>query len=45
MDATLGVHNEFVREDVQDFAVFGKRDVAGGVDGAAHVIALNSRGR
>jgi len=28
-------------EDVQDFAVFGKRDVAGGIDGAAHVIALN----
>jgi len=34
-------HPEFVRQDVQNLAVFGKRNVAAGIHGAAHVIALN----
>src|SRR5437879_6736379 len=29
--AVLRIHHEFVRKDVEDFAGFGKRDVAGGV--------------
>src|SRR5690242_13610104 len=40
-NVVLHVHDEFVREDVEDFAVFGKRNVAGGVHGAAHVFALD----
>ena len=40
-DAVLRVNHKFVREDVKDFAVFGKRDVAGGVDGAANVVAFD----
>ena len=32
---------KFVRQDVQHFAVFGKRDVARGIDGAAHVFAFD----
>src|SRR6266404_5360273 len=39
--AVLRIHHEFVRKDVEDFAVFGKRDVASGVHGAAHVFALD----
>src|SRR5207248_9710689 len=34
-DAVLRINDEFVREDVQDFAVFRERNVACGVDGAA----------
>ena len=30
-----------MRKDVEDFAVLGKRDVAGGVDGAANVFAFD----
>src|SRR5213593_1525323 len=36
-NAVLGIHHEFVRKDMKDFAVFGQGDVASGVDGAAHV--------
>src|SRR5713226_6480389 len=37
----LRIHPEFMREDVQDFAVFWKRDVAGGVHGTADILALD----
>ena len=40
-DALLGVDQKFVREDVENLAVFGKRNVAGSVDGTAHVIAFD----
>src|SRR5258708_20155334 len=40
-NAALRIDNEFMRKDVQDFAIFRKRDVARGVDGAAHVFALD----
>src|SRR5580658_8581305 len=43
-DAILRVHHKFVGEDVEDFAVFGKRNVTGGVDGAADVVAFNVAG-
>jgi hypothetical protein len=43
-NAVLCVDHEFVGEDVQDFAVFGERDVAGGIDGAADVVALDVAG-
>ena len=43
-DAILRVNHKFVREDVEDFAVFGKRDVAGGVDGAADVVPFDVAG-
>ncbi len=39
--AILRIYHELVGKDVQDFAVFGKRDVAGSVHGAAHVFALD----
>src|SRR5229473_2975672 len=39
--AILSIHHEFMRKDVQDFAVFWKRDVTSGIDGAADVIALD----
>src|SRR6266566_3110557 len=39
--AVLRIHDEFMRKDVKDFAVFRKRDVAGGVHSAAHVFALD----
>src|SRR5437667_30565 len=40
-NAVLRIHHEFVRKDMKDFAVFGQGDVASGVDGAAHVFALD----
>src|ERR1700675_1438793 len=40
-NSVLGIHHEFMRQDVQHFAVFGKRDVAGRIDSAAHVVALD----
>jgi hypothetical protein len=43
-DAVLGVDHKFVRKDVENFAVLGKRDVAGGIDGTADVIAFNVAG-
>ncbi len=36
--------HEFMRENVEDFAIFGKRDVAGGIDGAANVVAFDIAG-
>ncbi len=39
--AALRIHNKFMRKDVQDFTVFGKRDVAGSINGPAHIFALN----
>src|ERR1700747_2401686 len=35
------VHQKFVREDVEDFAVLGESDVAGGVDSAANVFTFD----
>ena len=40
-NAVLSIDHEFVRKDVEDFAVFRKRDVAGGIDGAANIVALD----
>src|SRR5271168_3485691 len=40
-DIILRVQRKFLREDVQDFAVFGQLHAAGGFDGAAHVVALH----
>src|SRR5207237_7065125 len=40
-DAVLRINDEFVREDVQDFAVFRERNVACGVDGAAHIFPFD----
>src|SRR5260370_16097121 len=39
--SVLRVHPEFIREDVQDFAVFRQRDVASGVHGTADIFALD----
>src|SRR5260370_8735227 len=39
--SVLRVHPEFMREDVQDFAVFRKRDVASGVHGTADIFPLD----
>src|SRR5216684_5223252 len=39
--AILCIHHEFMGEYVQDLAIFRKRDIAGRVDGAAHVPALD----
>src|SRR5947207_8478576 len=40
-NAVLRIHDEFMRQDVEDFAVFGERDVASGIHGAAHVFAFD----
>src|SRR5690349_2362366 len=40
-NAVLRIDNEFVGKDVEDFAVFGERNVARGIYGAANVFALN----
>ena len=40
-NAVLRVDQKFLRQHVQHFAVFGQRDVARGVDGAANVVALD----
>src|SRR5580700_12276826 len=37
----LRVHQKFVREDMEDFAILGESDVARGIDGAAHVFAFD----
>src|SRR5262249_4227520 len=34
-DAVVGVHDEFVRQDVEDFAIVGKIDIPGRVDRVA----------
>ena len=43
-DAVLAIEHEFLREDVEDFAIFGEADIAGGFDGAADVIFLDVAG-
>src|SRR5580658_9997494 len=43
-NADLRVGRKFMGQNVEDFAVFGKRDVAGGVDGAADVVAFDVAG-
>ena len=43
-DAILGIHDELMRKNVQHFPVIGKRDVARGVNGAAHIVAFNVAG-
>ena len=40
-NAVLRVDQKFLREHVQDFAIFGKGDGARGIHGAAHVFALD----
>src|SRR5215467_2125612 len=40
-NVVLHIHDKFVRKDVKNFAIFGKRDVARGVHGAADVFALD----
>jgi len=40
-NTVLRVDHEFVRKDMQNFAVFGKRDVARGVHRTADVVALD----
>ena len=37
----LRVDKEFMRQHVQNFAIFGKRNVAGGFDGPANVFAFD----
>ena len=37
----LRIDDKFVRKDVEDFAIFRERNVAGSVDGAAHVVAFD----
>jgi hypothetical protein len=43
-DAVLCVNHKFVGQDMEHFAIFGKRDVAGGVDGAPNVVAFDVAG-
>ena len=43
-DAVLAIENEFLRQDVENFAIFGKADIAGGFHGAADVFFLNVAG-
>ena len=40
-DAVLRVDAKFMRQNVQHFAIVGKRNVARGVDSAAHIFALD----
>jgi len=40
-NAVVRVHDKFVGKNVEDFAVFGKSNVAGSIDGAFHVVALD----
>src|SRR5580704_12905761 len=37
----LRVHQKFVREDVEDLAIFRESDVARGIDGAAHIFTFD----
>src|SRR5260370_24240213 len=39
--AALRIDNKLMRKDVQDFAIFWKRDVASSINGAADVFALD----
>src|SRR5882724_172970 len=40
-DSIVRVHRKFVRQYVQNFAVLGKRDVAGGINRAANIFAFD----
>jgi hypothetical protein len=40
----LRIDHEFMRQNVEHFAVCRKRDVASCIDGAAHIVALNVAG-
>jgi hypothetical protein len=40
-NSVLGINCEFMWQDVKHFTVFGKRDVAGGIDGTADVVAFD----
>src|ERR1700686_3267804 len=40
-DAILRIHAKFMRENVKNFAVIGKRNVTSGVDGAANIFAFD----
>jgi len=40
-NAVLRVDHEFMRQNVQNFAIFGKGDVARGIYGTANVVALD----
>src|ERR1700693_4927672 len=40
-DAFLRVHAKFVRKNVKNFAVIGKRNVTSGVDGTANIFAFD----
>ena len=43
-NSVLGIDREFMRKNVEDFAVFGKRDVAGRIDGTANVVSFDISG-
>ncbi len=40
-NSVLCIDHEFVRQNVEDLAVFGERDVAGGIDGSAHIVSFD----
>jgi hypothetical protein len=40
-DSVLRIDREFMRQNVEDFAVCRKRDVASCIDGAAHIVTLD----
>jgi len=40
-NAVVSVHGKFVRQDVEDLAIFGKRNIARGVDRSANVFTLD----
>src|SRR4029077_15651073 len=40
-NAVVSVHGKFVRQDVENFAIFGKRNIARGVDRAANVFTFD----
>jgi hypothetical protein len=40
-DAVVSVDGKFMRKNVENFTIFGKRNVAGGIDGTAHIFAFN----
>ena len=37
----LGIEKKFLREDVKYFAIFGQLHATSGLDGPAHIVALN----
>src|SRR5262249_25159483 len=40
-NVVLRIDEKLVREDVEHFAIFGKRNVAGGIDGASDILTLD----